>query len=171
MTGKIKSYLHNRQVQFKESKAPPICLGDINGRIYYAFSHEATIPPGGKTVTKSEHQTLKVNSDLIKQVKAEAMRRILSIAPYWKQNNALADLYALNNKADLTDEEALCLDNAKQLWATIQHLRKRSNDIEAALLQGEAIDYMQDVAWEEEPAQAQVKNKAKEHAQQPQATT
>ncbi len=169
MTGRIKSYVHNRQPQFKESTVPPIYLGDINGRVYYAFSHEATIPSGGKTVTKNEHQTLKVNSVLIKQVKAEAMRRILAITPYWKQNNALAYLYALSNKDNLTDEEKLRLDNAKQLWATIQCLRKRSNDIEAALLQGGTIDYMNDAAWEEE--QAQEKNKAKEKEQQTQATT
>ena len=59
MTGRIKSYLHNRQPQFTESTVPPICLGDINGRVYYAFSHGTKIPSGGKTVTKNEHQTLK----------------------------------------------------------------------------------------------------------------
>ncbi len=161
MTGRIKSYLLNWQPQFTESTVPPICLGDINGRVYYAFSHGTKIPSDGKTVTKNEHQALKVNSALIQQVKAEANRRILSIAPYWKQNNALSDLCILNNKANLTDEETLQLDNAKQLWATIQYLRKSSNDIEAALLQGEAIDYMQDTAWEE----AQDKNKVKEQKQ------
>ncbi len=164
MTGRIKSYLHNRQPQFTESTVPPICLGDINGRVYYAFSHGAKIPSGGKTVTKNEHHALQENSMLIKQVKAEAMRRILNVAPYWKQNNALADLCVLNNKTDLTDEETLRLGNAKQLWATIQYLRKRSDDIEAALLQGDAIDYMQDSAWEEQTQE-------KAEAQQTQATT
>ncbi len=164
MTSRIKSYLHNRQPQFTESTVPPICLGDINGRVYYVFTHGTKIPSGGKTVTKNEHHALQENSMLIKQVKAEAMRRILNVAPYWKQNNALSDLCLLNNKTDLTDEETLRLGNAKQLWTTIQHLRKRSDDIEAGLLQGDAVDYMHDSAWEEQTQE-------KAEAQQTQATT
>jgi len=149
MTGIIKSYLHSRQPRFEESVVAPICLGELDGRIYYAFSEELAPASGGKTVTDKEHQQLLDNSLLIKQVKAEAMRRILNIAPYWRQQNALADMCLLNNKDDLTDDQIQRLDKAKQLWERIHRLRARSDEIEAHLLQGEMVDYTQDSVWKQ----------------------
>ncbi len=147
MTGTIKSYVQTRELHFEDSAVPPICLGEVNERVYYAFSDELTPASGGKRVTDDEYQALLADSALIKHVKQEAMRRILAVAPYWRQDNALADMYLLANKAELTDEERQRLEEAKQLWESIHHLRACSNDIEAALLQGELVDYMHDSAW------------------------
>ena len=92
-----------------------------------------------------------MRAQLIRQIKEEAGRRITDIAPVWKQQNALADLYLLGDRTDLTDAERETLTKAQDLLAQVQVLRERSNAIEASFLNGVAVDYLTDKAWEDEP--------------------
>ena len=145
----IKSYLHSKAPRFAESKVAPIHLADINGRYYYAFIDGAKPPKGGKSVSDEELQKILPDSLLIRQVKEEAGRRITKIAPVWKQQNALADLYLLGGRTDLSAEEDQRLTKAQDLLTQVQVLRQRSNEIEASFLDGVAVDYLTDKAWEE----------------------
>lgn len=147
----LKSYLQTRAPNFAESEIAPIHLADVNGRHYYAFSSDITPPSGGKIVSESELDDILSNSQIIRQIKEEAGRRITDIAPVWKQQNALADLYLLGDRTDLTDAERETLTKAQDLLAQVQVLRERSNAIEASFLNGVAVDYLTDKAWEDEP--------------------
>ena len=148
----LKSYLHDRAPHFDESEIAPIHLADLNGRHYYAFAEDVTPPSGGKTVSDEELADVLSNSQLIRQIKEEAGRRITKIAPVWKQQNALADLYLLGGRSDLTDDEQATLTKAQALLTEISRLRSRSDAIEAAFLDGVAVDYITDIAWEDENA-------------------
>jgi len=50
----------------------------------------------------------------------------------------------------LTDAEQETLTKAQDLLAQVQVLRQRSNAIEASFLNGVAVDYLSDNAWEDE---------------------
>lgn len=147
----LKSYLQSRSPIFAESTIAPIHLADLNGRHYYAFAEDVTPPSGGKTVSDQELKDVTSNSQLIRQIKEEAGRRITDIAPVWKQQNALADLYLLGDRTDLTDAEQETLTKAQDLLAQVQVLRERSNAIEVSFLNGVAVDYLTDKAWEDDP--------------------
>ena len=148
----LKSYLHDRAPIFAESIIAPIHLADLNGRHYYAFTEDVTPPSGGKTVSDEELADVLSNSQLIRQIKEEAGRRITKIGPVWKQQNALADLYLLGGRSDLTDDEQVTLTKAQALLTEISRLRSRSDVIEASFLEGMAVDYITDKAWEDEDA-------------------
>jgi hypothetical protein len=145
----LKSYLQTRAPNFVESEIAPIHLVDVNGRHYYAFAADVTPPSGGKTVSESELDDILSNSQIIRQIKEEAGRRITNIAPVWKQQNALADLYLLGGRTDLSGEEDERLTKAQDLLTQVQVLRQRSNEIESSFLGGVAVDYLTDQAWEE----------------------
>jgi len=145
----LKSYLQTRAPNFAESEIAPIHLADVNGRHYYAFAEDVTPPSGGKTVSESELDDILSNSQIIRQIKEEAGRRITKIAPVWKQQNALADLYLLGGRTDLSGEEDERLTKAQDLLTQVQVLRQRSNEIESSFLDGVAVDYLTDQAWEE----------------------
>lgn len=145
----LKSYLQTRAPNFAESQIAPIHLADVNDRHYYAFSADVTPPSGGKTVSESELDDILSNSQIIRQIKEEAGRRITKIAPVWKQQNALADLYLLGGRTDLSGEEDERLTEAQDLLTQVQVLRQRSNEIEASFLEGVVVDYLTDQAWEE----------------------
>ncbi len=144
----IKSYLFGKAPRFAEGKIVPIHLADINGRHYYAFAKELKAPAGGKAVKSKEHAEIISASQIIKQIKEEAGRRITKIAPSWKQQNALADLYLLGGRKDLKTEEQESLNKAHDLLARVQKIRLLSNQIEASFLDGVAVDYLTDKAWE-----------------------
>lgn len=148
----LKSYLHDRAPNFDESEAAPIHLADLNGRHYYAFAEDVTPPSGCKAVSENELSDVLSNSQLIRQIKEEAGRRITKIAPVWKQQNALADLYLLGGRSDLTEDEQAELTKAQALLTEISRLRSRSDAIEASFLEGMAVDYITDKAWEDEDA-------------------
>lgn len=148
----LKSYLHDRAPHFDESEIAPFHLADLNGRHYYAFAEDVTPPSGGKAVSEDELSDVLSNSQLIRQIKEEAGRRITDIAPVWKQQNALADLYLLGGRSDLTNDEQSKLTNAQALLTEISRLRSRSDAIEASFLDGVAVDYITDKAWEDEDA-------------------
>ena len=145
----LKSYLQTRAPNFAESEIAPIHLADANDRHYYAFVEDVTPPSGGKTVSESELDDILSNSQIIRQIKEEAGRRITKIAPVWKQQNALADLYLLGGRTDLSGEEDERLTKAQDLLTQVQVLRQRSNEIEASFLDGVTVDYLTDQAWEE----------------------
>ena len=147
----LKSYLQSRSPIFAESTIAPIHLADLNGRHYYAFAEDVTPPSGGKAVSDQELKDVISNSQLIRQIKEEAGRRITDIAPVWKQQNALADLYLLGGRTDLSGEEDERLTKAQDLLTQVQVLRQRSNEIESSFLNGVAVDYLTDKAWEDEP--------------------
>ena len=147
----LKSYLHDRAPHFDESEIAPIHLADLDGRHYYAFAENVTPPSGGKALSDQELKDVTSNSQLIRQIKEEAGRRITNIAPMWKQQNALADLYLLGDRTDLTDAEQETLTKAQDLLAQVQVLRERSNAIEASFLNGVAMDYLTDKTWEDDP--------------------
>jgi hypothetical protein len=147
----LKSYLQTRAPNFAESEIAPIHLANVNGRHYYAFAADVTPPSGGKTVSESELDDIFSNSQIIRQIKEEAGRRITKIAPVWKQQNALADLYLLGGRTDLSGEEDERLTKAQDLLTQVQVLRQRSNEIESSFLNGVAVDYLTDKAWEDEP--------------------
>ncbi len=151
-TVNLKSYLHDRAPYFDESEIAPIHLADMNGRHYYAFAADVTPPSGGKAVSESELDDVLSNSQLIRQIKEEAGRRITKIAPVWKQQNALADLYLLGGRSDLSDDEQATLAKAQALLSEISRLRSRSDTIETSFLDGVAVDYITDIAWEDEDA-------------------
>lgn len=146
----LKSYLQTRAPIFAESTIAPIHLADLNGRHYYAFAEDVTPPSGGKAVSDEELKGVTSNSQLIRQIKEEAGRRITDIAPVWKQQNALADLYLLGDLTDLTEAEQETLTKAQDLLAQVQVLRERSNAIEASFLNGVTVDYLTDKAWEDD---------------------
>ena len=147
----LKSYLLTRAPVFTESEIAPIHLADLNGRHYYAFAENVTPPSGGKAVSDEELKGVTSNSQLIRQIKEEAGRRITDIAPVWKQQNALADLYLLGDRTDLTEAKQETLTKAQDLLAQVQVLRERSNAIEASFLNGVAVDYLTDKTWEDDP--------------------
>lgn len=147
----LKSYLQTRAPVFTESEIAPIHLADLDGRHYYAFAEDVTPPLGGKAVNDEKLDDVIANSQLIRQIKEEAGRRITDIAPVWKQQNALADLYLLGDRIDLTDAEQETLTKAQDLLTQVQVLRERSNAIEASFLNGVAVDYLTDKAWEDAP--------------------
>lgn len=145
----IKSYLNSKAPHFAESEVAPIHLADTNERHYYVFADKVKPPKGGKNVSDEELQEILLDSLLIRQIKEEAGRRITKIAPVWKQQNALADLYLLGGRTDLSAEEDERLTKAQDLLTQVQVLRQRSNEIEASFLDGVAVDYLTDQAWEE----------------------
>ena len=148
----LKSYLHDRAPKFAESEIAPIHLADLNGRHYYAFTEDVVPPPGGKIVSDEDLKDVVAHSLLIRQIKEEAGRRVAKIAPTWRQQNALADLYLLGGRTDLNDEEQKAFTESQVLLTEISRLRKRSDAIEDSFLQGIAVDYTTDQAWEDQDA-------------------
>ena len=149
----IKSYDLDTQLSFPESEIAPIHIADHNERQYYSFAKGITPPKGAKAVTDSELADVLLKSVLIRQIKEEAERRIIDIAPLWKQQNALSDIYLLGDRTDLSKAEQEQLIKAEGLIASVQLIRKRSDAIEASFLSGVAVDYLTDKGWEDTDAQ------------------
>lgn len=148
---KIRSYANGKAVRFAESEIAPIHLAEIDGRNYYAFAEKQDIPSGGKTADEDIELIYK-HSQIIRQVKEEASRRILNFAPQWKQQNALVDIYLLGKLEKLDEKQEKRLQKAEQLLLKIQNIRQRSDEIEASLINGNFIDYFTEQAWESDNA-------------------
>ncbi len=73
----------------------------------------------------------------VAEIKAEASKRILDIAPIWKQVNMLVFAADMSGKKlgnnSLTKEEQDKLDGMEVLWDTIKKLRSASDTIEAEI--------------------------------------
>lgn len=144
---KIRSYANGKAVRFAESEIAPIHLAEIDGRNYYAFAEKQDIPSGGK-VADEDIDLIYKHSQIIRQVKEEASRRILNFAPQWKQQNALVDIYLLGKLEKMDEKQEKRLQKAEQLLLKIQSIRQRSDAIEASLINGVFVDYFTEQAWE-----------------------
>ncbi|PCH98592.1 MAG: hypothetical protein COB76_06905 [Alphaproteobacteria bacterium] len=144
----IKSYLNSKAPSFAESEVAPIHLASVDDRHYYAFAKGLKPSKGGKNIKDDALEEILKFSLLIRQIKEEAGRRITAIAPTWKQQNALTDLYLISGRDDLNEVEQEDLTKAQDLLAQIKEIRKRSDEIEASFLDGVAVDYLNDKAWE-----------------------
>jgi delta 1-pyrroline-5-carboxylate dehydrogenase len=69
----------------------------------------------------------------VADVKAEAMSRILALAPEWKQRNltAQAAILAKKGEANWTTEEQAAWDAGEALWTQIAAIRAASDVLEA----------------------------------------
>lgn len=143
----IRSYVSGKAISFAESTVAPIHLAEIDGRHYYAFATGEKYPAGGKAA-EDALALIYQHSQHIRQIKDEAARRILAVAPQWKQQNALADIYLLGKLDTLDDAQQARLQKAEALLQKIQAIRQRSDEIEQSLLNGIFIDYQVDLAWE-----------------------
>lgn len=80
-------------------------------------------------------------------IKAEASRRILAIAPEWRQRNALARALQLQERLNagetLTPDQEAERQALHALWASINAIRARSDELEQTL----PDDYMDDARW------------------------
>ena len=149
---KIKSYLISKAPSFAESEVAPIHLGDLDDRHYYAFAKGVKPAKGSKNVEDSELEDVIKSSLLIQQIKEEAARRILLLAPQWKQQNALIDIYLFGKLERLDEQQQARLQEAEALLQSIQDIRQRSDEIEASFLKGVAVEYLTDQAWESDHA-------------------
>ena len=143
----IQAYKVNKKLQFVESEISPVHLADGETAQYYAFADGEEIPLGGKAVMEEELSEILQNSQLMRQIKEEANRRILKLAPLWKQQNALADIYLLRQQEALDEGQRKRLQDAEDLLEQIQVIRLRSDAIEASFLNGVAVDYWTDRGW------------------------
>jgi hypothetical protein len=148
---KIRSYANGKAVRFAESEIAPIHLAEIEGRNYYAFAEKQDIPSGGK-IADEDIDLIYKHSQIIRQVKEEASRRILNFAPQWKQQNALVDIYLLGKLEKLDEKQQKRLQKAEQLLLKIQSIRQRSDAIESSLINGVFVDYFTEQAWEDDHA-------------------
>lgn len=148
---KIRSYANGKAVRFAESQVAPIHLAEIDGRNYYAFAEKQDIPSGGK-IADEDIELIYKHSQIIRQVKDEANRRILNFAPQWKQQNALVDIYLLGKLEKLDEKQEKRLQKAEQLLLKIQNIRQRSDVIETSLINGVFVDYFTEQAWEDDHA-------------------
>lgn len=83
----------------------------------------------------------------VSDVKFEAMRRILEIAPEWRQRNLTARAVVLTQKgqASWTVEEQAEWDAGMVLWQQIEAIRAASDAIEA--MTEIPQDYTSDIYW------------------------
>ncbi len=83
------------------------------------------------------------------QIKTEAYRRIVAIAPEWKQRNMTAAGVAMLSKlidgGTLTAEELAAKAEYFDIWTQIDAIRSKSNEIEA--LDPIPVDYTDDIYW------------------------
>ena len=143
----IQSFKAGKALQFAENEIAPIHLADGETAQYYAFSDGEDVPLGGKVVREEELPEILQHSQLMRQIKEEANRRILKLAPLWKQQNALADIYFFRQQEALDEEQRKRLQDAERLLERIQKIRLRSDAIEASFLNGVAVDYLTDRGW------------------------
>jgi len=84
---------------------------------------------------------------MVEGVKQEAGRRIVAIAPEWKQRNMLARIAELLRigEANLSAAEQADLAAIEAIWTTIKGLRAKSNALEA--MDPIPLDYTDDKYW------------------------
>lgn len=147
----IRSYPSGKALRFAESEIAPIHLADIDGRTYYAFAAGEEYPAGGKAADDAL-DLISRHSQHIRQIKEEAEKRILAVAPLWKQQNALADIYLLGSLETRDNAQQARFQKAKDVMQKIQAIRQRSDEIEQSILNGIFIDYQVDLGWEADHA-------------------
>jgi len=90
---------------------------------------------------------VEVGAVTVEDVKAEAMRRILAVAPEWKQRNltAQAAILAKIGESNWTPEQAAAWAAGENLWGQIAAIRAASDLIET--LDPIPNDYRNDQYW------------------------
>jgi len=149
----IKSYLISKELNFTDLSIMPIYLGSLDGRNYFSFAEDVNPPSGGKNITNDELALLRGSGLVFKQIKQKAEERILSVAPLWRQQNALVDLYLLGQKENPATDEQDQMAQAQAIITSIQEIRSRSNEIENSILNGIAVDYLIDLGWDQPDAE------------------
>ena len=94
---------------------------------------------------KDEHAVAAYDDALRNSIKLEAQRRILEIAPDWKQRNMairMAQLAAIGVN-NWTSDEHTEYSTYETLWKKIEHIRSRSNMLEESL----CTEYQNDDFW------------------------
>jgi hypothetical protein len=84
-----------------------------------------------------------VKPEIKAQIKAEAGRRILTVAPEWKQRNLIARSIELRDILDsraLTVDEQAEKDSSAAIWNIIKSIRAHSGELESDIDAGKAID-------------------------------
>ncbi len=93
---------------------------------------------------------------LCREAKIEAGRRIITLAPEWKQRNATARGVELTDKkasgGTLTADEQAEVDAMKALWVAISAIRAASDDLETTIAgmddaARQALDVTADEHW------------------------
>jgi hypothetical protein len=84
-------------------------------------------------VDKTEEEQIQYREDQIRNVKAEANRRIIAIAPEWRQRNMIArsvELLSIGKDAWTQEQrdENLALE---LVWETVKMIRAKSDQLEA----------------------------------------
>ena len=125
---KIQVYKKDKRLQFAENEIAPIHLADGETTQYYAFADGENIPAGGKEVKEEELPTVFQNSQLMRQIKEEANRRILKLAPLWKQQNALVDITLLRQQETLDEGQRKRLQEAEHLLERLNLLQFSGHD-------------------------------------------
>ncbi|WP_120636019.1 hypothetical protein [Ruegeria sp. EL01] len=89
------------------------------------------------------NQPLPVESD----VKREAARRILEIAPEWKQRNLLAQAVKLTAKgrSNWTEDELAAWEAGEVIWSTVTAIREASDKIKR--MSPIPTDFQEDKRW------------------------
>ena len=82
---------------------------------------------------KSVEEVTAFDDRVVRGIKREASKRIITIAPEWKQSNMLARALTLLRKgeANLTTAEALEVSGMDEVWTEIQRIRSVSDTLEA----------------------------------------
>lgn len=84
-------------------------------------------------IDKTQEQIAQYNLKMVKKVKEEAHRRIVQLAPEWKQINLLARSTELIKigKQNWTSEQQQEAFLIETIWNKIKHIRSKSDQLEA----------------------------------------
>lgn len=118
---------------------------DANGKATVFFVPDGVVPDEDFfAAMRAEAATQTVERRAIKD---EAARRILALAPEWRQRNAIARGLELLEKRDagtpLTADEEAERAAIQSMWDAIKAIRERSDDLERTL----PNDYQNDAHW------------------------
>lgn len=102
---------------------------------------------GWVVVSLTAEELAQRRAAMVEGVKREASKRILSIAPEWKQRNMLARSAELLRigEANLTQEQRDEVLAIELIWETVQMIRAKSDIIEA--MDPIPPDYTDDTYW------------------------
>lgn len=126
-------------------------ITDHRGETWYRAHGESVVvdflgDPAAQGLTSTEPAAPEPTAS---QVKAEAYRRIVTIAPEWKQRNMTAHGVALLSKLQdggtLTAEEQAAKTANLAIWAQVEAIRARSDEIEA--MTPIPADFNDDARW------------------------
>lgn len=158
-TGNVKYMFENyEEIVFEEHMVKPLRALDIKPETHYVISGVERPELWAPDVWKYSSGWVVANADLyaaalenekekkIKAIKDEAAKRILAIAPEWKQRNLIARSVEITRaKIDGTaTAEEIKEGNAIQaIWDSVKAIRDKSDALEAEIL----ADGLKPVVW------------------------